>query len=163
MLINASTIPTTAVGFLLGLAVKTLLEFRVATFLVKWLWWLPVRNIFREKPIKLAGQWEQTWSSGTSPKFQDARDRHAHPVVRQLGSHCYSEFLAKGAVYVLFGRVEGQHLVGEWYDKKDRHGYFGVFQLRISDSATMEGKWVGHSKTSYEIRCDDWYWKRVSA
>jgi hypothetical protein len=62
----------------------------------------------------------------------------------------------------MFGKIEGAYLIGTWYDKKDKHAYFGAFQLRFVDSNTLEGKYVGHSRRTGLIQQDDWNWKKVS-
>lgn len=161
LLFEAHQVVLSLIAFAAGLVAKTLLDFNIAPFFVKWLWWVPVRNIFRERPVALAGRWEQTWEAGASKNFLDPKDRHAHPILRQFGSYCYAQFFSKGVEYCLFGRLNGSYLVGQWYAKKDPLGYFGAFQLRVVDSTTMEGKWIGHSKESTQIRGDTWTWKKL--
>ena len=63
-------------------------------------------------------------------------------------------------MYVIFGRVLHNYLIGDWYDKKDPLGYFGTFHLRIIDKNNMSGIWIGHSKTEQEVKGDSWNWKR---
>jgi len=89
-------------------------------------------------------------------------DRHSHAVLRQLGRYCYAEMIYQGKYYYFFGRVHGEYLVGEWFDLKDKSGYFGTFQVRVVNSARMEGKWMGHSQSTREIRADRSEWIRVS-
>ena len=81
--------------------------------------------------------------------------------MKQFGSYCYAELIARGKVYYFFGKISGEHLVGEWADLNDRLGYFGAFQLRILDSDNLQGIWIGHSKTTGEIRSDKSIWTRV--
>lgn len=163
MEIDWSAVLSGTITFALLFILKSLLDLRAAQYLVKWLSWLPVRNIFREKPLQIKGHWEQVWESGGSSSFQSETDRHSHPEISQLGSYCYAEFIAKGTTYVVFGRIVGEYWVGDWYDKKDPRGYFGAFQLLIQTSNFMTGKWIGHSKSKQEIKADIWQWKRTAA
>lgn len=143
------------------LLAKTLLDFSLAHYLVKYLSWLPVRGLFREKPTNISGNWEQVWGPAGSHDFQLDIDRHAHTKIFQFGRYCYAEFYAKGVLYCLFGRIQNSYLIGDWYDKKDRHAYFGALQLRIVDSKTLEGKYIGHSRRKSVVQQDEWNWKKV--
>lgn len=156
-----STIITSAGSFALGIIIKTILDLRLGIAMVKYLWWIRPRWIFGENPHSLAGTWDHVWHSGGSTEFARESDRHGHPRIRQLGSYCYAEFISKNKTYYFFGRVVGQYFVGEWFDLKDRAGYYGTFELRIINSDKMEGKWIGHSQKSPEIRVDSTYWNRV--
>lgn len=147
------------IAFALGLILKTLLDFKIAPWCVRLLHRLPVRNVFRDKPIPLAGTWEQQWQT-SSENFKDETDRHSHPVILQLGKYCYAEFHAKGVTYGLFGRIQGHYFCGDWYDKTDPHGYFGTFQLRIIDSNTMQGAYLGHSKQDANVKAGNWSWQK---
>jgi hypothetical protein len=140
---------------------KTFLDFNAAPVFVRYLSWLPVRNIFRDKPIRLAGDWEHIWGAGGSEGFLSPVDRHGHPTLYQLGSFCYAEFDSQRVKYAFFGKIRGANLNGDWFDVKDRDGYFGVFQLEIINSSSMRGSWLGHSKTTREIRSDTSMWTRV--
>ena len=120
-----------------------------------------MRTVFRDNPSNLGGQWDATWDSGGSEKFSTDNERHGHPVIRQLGRYCYAQFISKGRTYGFFGKVIGEHWVGEWFDTTDQNGYFGVFQLRIVDSERLEGVWLGHSKRELSIRSDKFTWKKV--
>lgn len=144
------------------LLVKTLLDFSLAHIFVKYIGRIPVRCIFRDKPPDLSGPWEQLWGSAGSETFQNDIDRHSHTEVAQFGRYCYAELYSKGILYCMFGKIEGAYLIGTWYDKKDKHAYFGAFQFRIVDSNTLEGKYVGHSRRTGVVQQDDWNWKRVS-
>jgi len=143
------------------LVVKTLLDFKLAPFFVKYFSWIPVRSMFRNNPDNISGQWEQTWDPADSENFADQNSRHGNTTIRQFGTYCYCEFPAKGVTYVIFGRVVNDYFVGDWYDKSDAHGYFGAFQLQIVNSKLMKGKWIGHSKTKHEVRCDEWKWNKL--
>jgi hypothetical protein len=120
-----------------------------------------VRNYFREKPIRLNGDWEHLWEHGGSTGFSDPIDRHGHTLIRQMGSYIYAEFYSQAKKYAFFGQIRDNFVVGDWFDVKDRAGYFGVFQLEIIDSATLKGLWLGHSKTSKAIRSDSSKWRKV--
>ena len=148
-------------AFIAGIVVRTLLDLRLGLFLIKYFWWVRPRWIFGENPHALTGTWEQTWGSGGSAQFKSEVDRHAHARMRQLGRYCYTEAIYQGKTYYFFGRVHGEHVVGEWFDLEDRAGYYGTFQLRIVDSNNLDGRWMGHSKTTHEIRSDTLICKRV--
>lgn len=162
MSLDWNAIVNSSIAFFILLILKTLLDFKVAQFFVKWFSWVPVRNYIRTKPASISGKWEQLWDSANSASFELERDRHSHPEIKQLGSYCYSEFISKGVTYVVFGRVINEYFVGDWYDKKDPRGYFGAFQLQIIDSSNLRGRWVGHSKTVYEVKSDIWNWKKLN-
>jgi hypothetical protein len=148
-------------SFVLVLIVKLLLDLHLGLLLVKYFSWIPLRNYFRENPAKLKGVWEIIWGAGGSEGFFEPTDRHGHPEIKQLGSYIYAEFYAKGVKYALFGRIQGEYIVGDWFDVKDKRGYFGVFQLEIVDTATLRGIWLGHSKHSRTIRNDELKLNRV--
>ncbi len=148
-------------AFCILLMLKTLLDFRIAHFIVKYFYWVPLRNYFRTKPININGKWEQAWESAGSLNFQSQTDRHSHPTIRQMGTYCYCEIISKSKVYVVFGQVIDNYFVGNWYDKKDPKGYFGAFQLECINSSKMIGKWLGHSKIKHEIQGDNWTWKKL--
>lgn len=161
MSLDPNVIATGLVAPIAVLIVKTLLDFSLAHILVKWFWWIPVRGIFRDAPPDLCGDWEQQWEPAGSLDFQSHTDRHSHTSLRQLGRYCYAEFYSKGVLYCLFGKIENAYLLGTWYDKNDKHAYFGAFQLRIIDGKTLEGKYVGHSRRICSVQQDDWKWKKV--
>lgn len=148
-------------AFLIGIVVKTLLDLRLALFLIKYFWWVRPRWIFGENPHGLAGTWKHIWDSGGSEKYVNADDRSDHATMRQLGQYCYADFIYQGKRYYFFGRVHGDYLVGEWFDLKDRSGYFGTFQVRVVSSDSMKGLWMGHSKESHLIRTGDSTWTRI--
>jgi len=160
-MINWGSVLTASAGFIVGLIVKTMLDLRLALFVVKYFWWIPIRWLFRQKPVNLSGQWEHTWESGGSPAYVDPRDRHGHPKIRQFGSYCYADFYSQGKTYCFFGKIFGDYIVGEWFDLNDHAGYFGAFQLRIVDSKELDGLWIGHSKTSVAIRADKSVWTKL--
>lgn len=140
---------------------KLLLDLRAAHFLVKYFFWVPLRNYFREKPVSLSGEWEHLWGAGGSAGFAAPVDRHGHTMLRQLGSYCYAEFYSQGIRYAFFGQIKGGYWVGEWFDVQDQAGYYGAFHVEIVSSKQMRGLWLGHSKTNRDIRSDSTEWKRV--
>lgn len=140
------------------LLVKTLLDFSISHYLVKWFSWIPVRGIFRDAPHDLSGMWEQSWGAAGSPNFPNTIDRHGHTVIKQFGRYCYAEFASKGRQYRLFGRIRNNYLIGEWYDAKDKNAYFGVFELRIVSGEVMDGLYLGHSSRNSNLVQDTWKW-----
>ena len=154
-------VTTGVVALIAGVILRTLFDLQLARVLVQYLSFIPTRWLFRHREHGLAGQWEHTWDSGGSVQFGDVRDRHSHPKIRQFGSYCYAEFLSKGKWYYFFGKISGDHMVGDWADLRDTSGYFGAFQLRIVDADNLRGVWMGHSKTSVDIRSDNSTWKRI--
>lgn len=160
--INWTQIIVSALPFAILLTIKFLLDLRLASFAVKWFYWLPVRNIFREKPAQIDGDWEHVWQAGGSLSFHEEKSRVGHTTMRQLGSYCYAEFYSNLRRYAFFGSIKGNYIVGEWYDIKDNAGYFGVFQLEIITSSRLNGLWLGHSKVGREIRHDLSQWTKVN-
>lgn len=142
------------------LAVHTAFDLRLAPTLIKWFHWIPTRHVFRAKWPAVAGRWEEQWTT-SARRFSNATDRHSHPVIRQFGPWCHAEFTALGVVYVLFGRIKGNYLCGDWNDKRDPNGYFGTFQLRIIDANHMDGKFLGHSAHNAQVRVGKWTWNRI--
>lgn len=142
------------------LLVKTILDFSLAHYFVKYFSWLPVRSLFRDQPQSLAGKWEQTWEAAGSPSFEDATDRHSYAEIKQFGRYIYSEFEAKGRTYCLFGKIRGGYIIGEWYDKADKHAYFGTVQLQVLGSKNLKGLYVGHSHRTGMVGYDNWGWNR---
>lgn len=159
--IDWSAVGTGAISFVVILILKSLLDLKMALISVKYLSFLPVRNIFREKPPKLGGNWEIIWGSGGSERYSAEIDRHGHPDIKQLGSYIYFEFYSQKIKYSFFGRIQSGYTVGDWFDTSDKNGYFGVFQFEIVSSKELRGSWLGHSKSSREIRTDNIVCKRV--
>jgi hypothetical protein len=161
MQLDLNSIATATATLALCLILKILLDLGLARKFVKHFSWLPVRNYFRSKPIRLSGKWEQYWNAN-STTFNEEIDRHSNVEIKQLSSYCYGEFSSKQISYCVFGRIEDKFLLGEWYDANDKLGYFGTFQLQVIDSKTMVGIWIGHSHKRNEIKYGEWTWKRVS-
>ncbi|EIX4876194.1 hypothetical protein QTU68_004178 [Vibrio vulnificus] len=159
--IDWSAVFTGAASFIVMLILKSLLDLNMAHLFVKYLSFLPVRNVFREKPTKLSGSWEILWEHGGSERYADEIDRHGHPEIKQLGSYIYFEFYSKQIKYSFFGCIQSGYIVGDWFDTNDKNGYFGVFQFEIVNSNELKGSWLGHSKSSREIRTDKIVCNRV--
>lgn len=150
-----------AAPFLAVLILKLMLDLRLAPLAVKYLYWLPLRNYFREKPVQLGGTWEHLWGSGGSGTYEKDVDRHGHAKLRQIGSYVYAEFYSQAVLYAFFGQIKHGYVVGDWYDVKDPVGYFGIFQLEVVNSSQLRGLWLGHSKQQRTIRSDSTDWSRV--
>lgn len=153
-------IATGLIAPVLLLVLRFLLDLSLAQFFVKYFWWLPVRSLFRDNPIKLGGVWEQQWGAAGSESFSKDIDRHSYTTIRQLGGYCYAEFYSKGTEYSLFGRIRAGYVVGTWCDRSDRFSYFGSFQFKIINSSSMSGRFLGHSQRSSEVQQDTWEWVR---
>jgi hypothetical protein len=149
-----------AVPLVVCIVLRILLDLRLAPWVIRLLDWVPVRGIFRDAPTNLRGDWEQVWDS-QSDRFAQPADRHGNAHIYQFGRYCYAEFTAKTVRYVLLGRIHNGFLFGEWYAKKDKLGYFGAFKLRVQDSSTMEGIWIGNSKKEFRINSDQWKWRKT--
>ncbi|MBX8517769.1 hypothetical protein K5D69_24115 [Pseudomonas cichorii] len=144
------------------LVVKTMLDFSLSHYFVKYLHWLPVRGFFREKPPKLAGKWEQFWEAPGSPNFVEKTDRHSYTSIKQFGRYIYAEFDAKGKGYCIFGVIKNSYITGEWYDRDDQHAYFGTVQLKITDASQLEGLYIGHSNRTSLVSSGAWTWRRAN-
>lgn len=161
MQIDWKHVATAVAAFVIGLVLKALLDFKIAPFLVRRFYWIPVRSIFRQNPLDVSGFWEETWTA-ESDRYSET-DRHSHPYIYQWGSYCYAEFIGQGRSYCVFAQIKGSYLCGDWYDLKDPHGYFGTFQLQIVDSTRMVGKYIGHSTSKAVVKVGDWEWRKRQA
>jgi hypothetical protein len=161
MQVNWNTVLSGTIIFIIVFFIKILLDFNLAQFVVKYFSWVPLRNYFRSKPISIKGDWEENWDLEITDSFKEITQRHSHPTINQLDKYCYSEFIANGVSYVIFGKVINNFFIGDWYDKNDPIGYFGTFHLLIIDSTSMKGKWIGHSKKINGVRQGDWTWKKI--
>ena len=144
------------------LIVKTLLDFSLSHYFVKYLHWIPVRGFFRDRPPALSGRWQQVWEAPDSPSFKEVKDRHSYTDIKQFGKYLYAEFDAKGKTYCMFGMIKNSYISGEWYDKSDRLAYFGALQLKIVDTGNLTGLYIGHSSRTSRVGCGDWNWNRCS-
>ena len=149
-----------AVPLISCIILRIILDLRLAPWVIVILDKIPVRGFFRDDPTILRGDWEQVWDS-ISAGFSSPADRHSNAHIYQFGRYCYAEFTAKGTRYTLLGRIHNEHLFGEWSAKKDKLGYFGAFKLRIEDSKSMNGVWIGHSKKELRINSDAWCWRKT--
>jgi hypothetical protein len=163
MKIEWSHIFSASIGYLLVIIVRWFVDFNMGPFFVKRLFWVPTRTFFRANHYDVSGTWEHEWH------FPNAASSHTNPlerksllVVKQFGNFVYGEFSSASINYALFGKIkEGNFIIGDWYDPKDKLGYYGIFQLRIIDKSTIEGKWMGHSKKTTVINTDKWEWSRA--
>lgn len=159
--IDWGVVATTIVAFVLGVAIKSLLDLRLGVWIVRIFRFLPTRWLFRQKYPDLSGQWENIWEAGGSNSYSAEKDRHSHPVMLQFGPYIYAEFINQQELFGFFGRISGEYIVGEWFHVVDSLGYFGAYQLKIINSSHLEGMWIGHSKTSAVIRADKSVWKKL--
>jgi hypothetical protein len=160
MTIDWSHIFTAIISFVIGLIVKTLLDHNLAIWIVKYLNNTPVRFIYRTSPHKVSGDWEQIWDFNSTGNYAKETERHSHTSLKQLGKYVYAEFYSRNEKYYMFGEIKDNYIVGHWGDTIDKIGYFGSFEIRIIDSKTMSGKWIGHSKNTQEIYGDKWNWNK---
>lgn len=159
--IDWSHIATSVATLVVCLVARVLLDYRLGVWVVRLLFWIPVRGIFRDAPTKLSGQWESEWASGGSKNYSDPNDRHSRLKIKQFGRYIYTELTSRGEAFGFFGRIYDNYVVGDWFNKSDPLGYFGAYQLRIVNSSLMEGKWIGHSKAEILIRVDDITWTKL--
>jgi len=150
------------IPFALGIILKTILDFNLAHFIVKYFHWLPVRWLFRTKPENITGQWTQQWDDDMSDKYQDKSGRRSALMLKQFGKYVYGEFRANNdEEYFVFGEIIGRNIIAKWGDRKNGLGYFGSCELRIIDSRNIEGLWLGHSNSQPTIiNHNKWAWKR---
>ncbi|WP_158861616.1 hypothetical protein [Lunatibacter salilacus] len=150
------------IPFILGIILKTILDFNLAFFVVKRCHWLPVRWLFRTKPETISGQWTQLWENEISDKYQDKAGRQSALILKQFGKYIYGEFRANNdEEYYVFGEIIGRNIIGKWGDRKNELGYYGAYELRIIDTNNIEGIWLGHSNPQPNIiNHNKWTWKR---
>ncbi|WP_297100351.1 hypothetical protein [uncultured Draconibacterium sp.] len=150
------------IPFVIGILLKVLLDFNLALFIVKNFYWLPVRTIFRTKPVDISGEWSQMWENEASEKYSGENGRKSNLSIKQFGKYIYGEFRANNdEQYYVFGEVIGKNIIGKWADKTNDLGYFGSFELRIIDSMKIEGIWLGHSNSKPDqINSNNWKWKK---
>lgn len=133
------------IPFVLGIFLKILLDFNLATFLVKYFFWIPMRPIFRLKVNDISGCWTQLWENEKSEKYKDEKDRKSMITIRQFGKYCYGEFKSGKEKYYIFGEITDKTIIGKWADCISSLGYYGSFELRIVDNDNLKGVWLGHS------------------
>lgn len=149
-----------AIPLVVCIVLRIILDLRIAPWIIMAMDKIPVRNLFRDKPIDLRGNWEQQWEAN-SQTFQSATDRHSNVKLYQVNRYCYAEFTAQGIRYSVLGRILNNHLFGEWYATKDGLGYYGAFELQIESADKMVGLWLGHSKKTNEIKHGKWTWDKT--
>lgn len=150
----------TVVALAVVLVIRALLDLEVGVWVIRLMHWVPTRWIFRHRYLVLNGTWEHIWNGDTG-RFQNETDRHGHHVLYQFFRWTYAGTRSNGKVFTAFGRIQGDYLIGRWYDEHDEVGYFGAFQLRIVDSKELEGTWIGHSKGNPAlIRVGTWSWRK---
>lgn len=157
--LNVSSILIGASPLVFGLILRTILEIKAWPWLIWMFNWIPVRSIFRENPPNLRGEWDVYWESNSSA-FSDEKDRHKTAKIYQFNEFCYADYAAKDQRYCMIGKIEGIYITGTWYNKRDKYGYRGAFQLRIEDSKKLSGRWVGFSNTKTEINTDLYTWTK---
>ena len=151
----------TAIFLLIVLALRSLLDLEVGATLIRILNRVPSRRIFGHKYHDLKGPWGHTWE-GETGSYLAEKDRHGHHEIYQFGRWLFAATRSRDRVFHAFGRIQGEYIVGRWYDNADDAGYFGAFQFRIVDSSRLEGKWIGHSKENPAlIRHGEWKWKKM--
>lgn len=157
------TLFTPLIPFVIGFILKTMLDRNLGAYLVKYLYWLPVRSIFRIKVEDISGEWKQVWDNTLSQRYPAEQARTSNMTIRQFGSYVYAEFRSNNdEIYYIYGELIGRNIVGKWRDKKNNLGYFGAFEVRIMDSRHIQGIWCGHSNAKpEEIYVDAWKWTRL--
>lgn len=150
------------IPFALGIILKTLLDFNLALFVVKYFHKIPMRPIFRMKVYDISGKWKQMWDYDNPKKYASEEARKSSVTIKQFGKYCYGEFRASNdEEYYMFGEVIGRNIIGKWADRTNELGYFGSFELRIINNVKMEGIWLGHSnETPEKINAYKWEWAR---
>ena len=153
---------TPLIPFALGIILKTILDFNLAFFVVKYFHWMPVRWLFRTKPEEISGQWTQLWENDISDKYQDKAGRQSSLTLKQFGKYIYGEFRANNdEEYFVFGEIIGRNIIGKWGDRKNSLGYFGSYELRIIDTKNIDGIWLVHSNSQPNIfNHNKWTWIR---
>ena len=134
------TLLTPLIPFLIGVLLKVVLDFKLGPYVVKCLYWIPVRSIFRMKVEDIAGDWQQVWSNELSVRYPAEQQRTSKMTIKQFGSFVYAEFRANNdEEYYLYGELIGRNIVGKWRDKKNDLGYFGAFEVRIMNNNNIHG------------------------
>lgn len=137
--VDWAAVATGITALIITLILQSLLDFKIAFIAVKYMSWVPVRSLFRENPPELCGEWEILWGDGGSQDFSSEIDRHGHAKLKQLGKYIYFEFYSKKVKYAFFGHIRSSYIIGEWFDIKDKNGYFGVYQFEIVNSGLLKG------------------------
>lgn len=148
-------------GILLVFSVRSILDWKLAPWLVPLLSKIPTRGLELKKHAVLKGRWNHEYSThdrkGSIPlSISEGRSLH------QFSSFVYSDFYSDGVEYYMLGRISDGYITGTWGAKKEKiNSYLGAFQLKIIDETVLKGTWIGFSKTDGVIRHGDWKWKKV--
>ena len=110
------------------LLLRALLDLEMGIWVVRLLHWIPTRWLFRHQYVKLKGNWDQIWG-GDFGRFDKEIDRHGQHFTYQLFRWVYAGTRSQGTVFSAFGRIQGDYLIGRWYDNRDDAGYFGAGPL----------------------------------
>lgn len=144
---------------IVGLILNLILDLRLCPVLIIFLSKIPTRSIYRNNPPNLRGEWDVYWESN-SIKFKNEKDRHKTANIYQFSKYIYAEYASMDQRYRLVGIIEGSYITGTWYNKNDRFGYHGAFQLRIVDSKNLDGRWLGYSSNGSDINTDTYVWNK---
>lgn len=110
---------TPLIPFVLGVILKVILDFNLAKGIVKYFHWLPVRWLFRTKPEKISGQWNQLWEYDKSEQYQAQAGRQSALTIRQFGKYIYGEFRVNNdEEYYVYGEIIGRNIIGKWATEK---------------------------------------------
>ncbi|MEP3653696.1 MAG: hypothetical protein ABJO36_02265 [Litorimonas sp.] len=151
-----------AAGILFVFFVRSVLDWRVAPWLV-WLFSkIPTAGFELNKHSKLKGSWNHVYLShdgaGSNPKWT-SHDKKVH----QFSSYLYSVFHTDGVKYYILGKIVDGYVTGEWRaHKQEINSYAGAFQFKIVDENTLKGTWIGFSKSEGIIRHGSWDWEKVA-
>ncbi|EQB2601156.1 hypothetical protein ACYHQC_000204 [Aeromonas salmonicida] len=144
---------------LIGLCLNFLLDAHLWPPIIKLFNFIPVRSIFRDNPPNLRGEWDVYWASN-SQAFINEKDRHKTATIYQFNNFIYADYPSKDQRYCLIGKIKGQYITGTWFNKNDRFGYHGAFQLKITDSKSLNGRWLGFSISTVDINTDTYEWSK---
>jgi len=156
---DPNCISLSVISFIIGLVIKTMLDLEKSESLIKFLSYIPVRGIYRQKYLNISGLWKQEWKTD-SKNFEFTSERASQAKIYQFHRYFYGEFMSKNKTYIMFGILKINYLVGRWYDKEDALGYFGSFELEATNSSKLDGMWIGHSKEEHQVKGGDWNWEK---
>lgn len=150
------------IPFALGIILKTILDFNLGYFIVKYFHKIPVRWLFRMKTLDISGEWIQLWENNLDNKYTDKAGRQSSLTLKQFGKYIYGEFRVNNdEEYFVFGEIIGKNIIGKWGERKNELGFFGSYELRIIDSKNIDGIWLGHSNSQPNIiNHNKWSWTR---
>lgn len=116
------------------------------------------RQLHRDKPVRLEGEWLETWMVQDATVF--GKENPGTAVVLHIGN----QFLARCADHiepiVLNGVVDPGFITGTWRSETE-HGHYGAFQLRIDTKRNqLRGRSVGYRHNDNEVGEGSWIWER---